>query len=83
MISFWNLRRAAFLSQIAMLRSLLNQGVLRPFEGEVFGIVSFAIAIDISVKCFIRTVVFDGLVWFLCLMAYQLFVGYLMPKPFS
>ena len=21
--------------------------------------------------------------WFLCLMAYQLFVGYLMPKPFS
>ena len=25
----------------------------------------------------------DGLVWFLCLMAYQLFLGYLMPKPFS
>ena len=24
-----------------------------------------------------------GLVWFLSLMAYQLFVGYLMPKPFS
>ena len=24
-----------------------------------------------------------GLVWFLCLMAYQLFIGYLMPKPFS
>ena len=23
------------------------------------------------------------LVWFLCLMAYQLFIGYLMPKPFS
>ena len=23
------------------------------------------------------------LVWFLCLMAYQLFLGYLMPKPFS
>ena len=22
-------------------------------------------------------------VWFLCLMAYQLFLGYLMPKPFS
>ena len=21
--------------------------------------------------------------WFLCLMAYQLFLGYLMPKPFS
>ena len=25
----------------------------------------------------------NGLVWFLCLMAYQLFLGYLMPKPFS
>ena len=27
----------------------------------------------------------SGLVWFwfLCLMAYQLFAGYLMPKPFS
>ena len=24
-----------------------------------------------------------GSVQFLCLMAYQLFVGYLMPKPFS
>ena len=24
-----------------------------------------------------------GLVWFLCLMAYQLFLGYLMPDPFS
>ena len=23
------------------------------------------------------------LVWFLCLMAYPLFLGYLMPKPFS
>ena len=23
------------------------------------------------------------MVWFLCLMAYQLFLGYLMPKPFS
>ena len=27
--------------------------------------------------------VWFGLVWFLCLMAYQLFSGYLMPKPFS
>ena len=25
----------------------------------------------------------SDLVWFLCLMAYQLFLGYLMPKPFS
>ena len=24
-----------------------------------------------------------GLVWFLCPMAYQLFLGYLMSKPFS
>ena len=24
-----------------------------------------------------------GWVWFLFLMAYQLFLGYLMPKPFS
>ena len=24
-----------------------------------------------------------NVVWFLCLMAYQLFLGYLMPKPFS
>ena len=23
------------------------------------------------------------LVWFLCLMSYQLFLGYLMPKPVS
>ena len=22
-------------------------------------------------------------IWFLCLMVYQLFLGYLMPKPFS
>ena len=27
--------------------------------------------------------VWFGLVWFLCLMAYQFFLGYLMPKPFS
>ena len=27
--------------------------------------------------------VWFGLVWFLCLMAYQLFLSYLMPKPFS
>ena len=29
------------------------------------------------------SVMLDGFVWFLCLMAYQLFLGYLMPKPFS
>ena len=29
------------------------------------------------------TFLWFSLVWFLCLMAYQLFLGYLMPKPFS
>ena len=53
--SFLNLYRAAFHSQTAILHSLLNQGMLCLFEGEVFGIVSFAI---VSVKCFIRTMVF-------------------------
>ena len=28
-------------------------------------------------------IIIIGLVWFLCLMAYHLFLGYLMPKPFS
>ena len=32
---------------------------------------------------FCLTSVWFGLVWFLCLMTYQLFLGYLMPKPFS
>ena len=27
--------------------------------------------------------IYCGLVWFLCLMAYQLSLGYLMPRPFS
>ena len=58
--SFLNLQRAAFRSLIAILHSLLNQGVLRLFEGEVFGIVLFAIVINISVKCFIRTVLFGS-----------------------
>ena len=31
----------------------------------------------------VRKLDWFGLVWFLCLMAYQLFLGYLMPKPFS
>ena len=57
--SFLNLRRAAFRSLIAILHSLLNQGMLRLFEGEHFGIVSFAIAINVLVKCFIRTVLFE------------------------
>ena len=56
--SFLNLLRAVFRRLIAILHSLLNQGVLRLFDGEVFGIVSFAIAINVSVKCFIRTVLF-------------------------
>ena len=56
--SFLNLQRAAFHSQIAILHLLLNQGMMCLFEGEVFGIVSFATVISISVKCFIRTVLF-------------------------
>ena len=55
---FFNSRRATFCSLIAILHSLLNEGVLRLFEGEVFGIVLFAIAITVSVKCFIRSVLF-------------------------
>ena len=47
--SLVNLRRAAFRRH-----SLLNQDMLRLFEGEVFSIVTFAIAIKISVTCFIR-----------------------------
>ena len=58
--SFLNLRRAAFHSLIAILHSLLNQGMLCLFEGEVSGIVSFAIAINVSVKCFIRSVLFGS-----------------------
>ena len=50
--SFLNLHKAAFYSQITILHSLLNQGVLHLFEGEVFGIVSFAMAINVSVKMF-------------------------------
>ena len=58
--SFFNFRGAAFRSMIAILHSLLNQCVLRLFEGEVFGIVSFAIAFNVSVKCFIRSVLFGS-----------------------
>ena len=47
-----NLQRAALRSQIAILHSLLNQGVLCLFDGEVFGMVSFAIVISVCVKCF-------------------------------
>ena len=50
----------AFCSRIAILHSLLNQGVLHLFEGKFFGIVSFAIAINVSVKCFFRTVLFGS-----------------------
>ena len=58
--SFLNLRRAAFRSLIVILHSLLNQGVLPLFEGVVFGQVSFGIVINVSVKCFIRTVLFGS-----------------------
>ena len=39
--------------------------------------------IAINVSWLENLLKFDGLVWFLCLMAYQLLLGYLMPKPFS
>ena len=57
---FLILRRAAFCSLIAILHSLLNQGVLRLFSGVVFAIVSCATAINISVKCYIRTILFGS-----------------------
>ena len=58
--SFLNLRRAAFRSLMAILHSLLNQGVWHLFVGEVFDIVSFGIIINISMKCFIRTLLFGS-----------------------
>ena len=58
--SLLNKRRAAFLSRIAILHSLLNLGVLRLLDVEVSGVVSFAIAFNVSVKCFIRTVLFES-----------------------
>ena len=58
--SFFNLRRTAFRNLIAILHSLLNQGTLRLFESEVFDIVSFAVAFNVSVKCFIITVLFGS-----------------------
>ena len=39
--------------------------------------------LEINTRHTQQAVVWFGLVWFLCLMAYQLFLGYLMPKPFS
>ena len=49
--TFLNLRRAAFRRRIAILHSLLNQGVLRLFDG---------VAINVSIKCFIRTQMFGS-----------------------
>ena len=45
---------AKFIAQISA------ENMLCLFEGELFGIVSFAIAINVSVKCFIRTVLFGS-----------------------
>ena len=52
-----NLHKAALHRRIAFLQSSLNQGVLCLFEVEVFVIHSFAIDINVSVKCFIWSVV--------------------------
>ena len=43
----------------------------------------FLILSPLSLYICVCACVCVGLVWFLCLMAYQLFLGYLMRKPFS
>ena len=53
-----SLKEGSIFSLIAILHSLLKLGVLRLLGCEVFGIVSFDMAINVSVKCFIRTVLF-------------------------
>ena len=57
----------------------------KKFKGEVFGIKDkLKITSWLFVFCFVLLGVYlFGLVWFLYLMAYQFFLGYLMPKPFS
>ena len=56
--SLLNLRIAAFRCWITTLHSSLNQGVLRLFMGEVFGMVLLAISINVSVKWSIMHVLF-------------------------
>ena len=57
---FMNFLRAVFRSVVAILHSLLNQGVLRLFESEDFGIHSFPIPNNVLVKCFIRIALFQS-----------------------
>ena len=52
-----NLRKAALRWRITVLQSSLNQGMLCLFEAEVFAIVSFAIEMRVSVKCFIWSMI--------------------------
>ena len=58
--SLLNLYRAACHGWITVLQFLLNQSVLCLSEGEVFDIVSFAIEITVSVKCFVRSLLFGN-----------------------
>ena len=55
-----NWRSAAFHRRTAVLQSSLNKGVLRLFEGELFGMVSFAIEIRVSVKCIVWSMLFGS-----------------------
>ena len=58
--SLSNFCKAALRRRIAVLQSSLNQGVLYLFELEVFAIVSFAIEMRVSVKCFVWSMMFGS-----------------------
>ena len=62
--SLLNLRSEAFHRRIAVLQSSLNQGMLCLFEGEVFGMVSFASEIRVSINCFVRFLLFGSCIHF-------------------
>ena len=55
-----NFRKAALRRRIAVLRSSLNQGMLCLLEAEVFFIVSIAIEMKVSVKCFVWSMMFGS-----------------------
>ena len=50
----------SFRRWIVVLQSLLKQSTLFLFEGEVFGMASFAIEIRVSVKCFVMSLLFGS-----------------------
>ena len=68
--------------------SIVNDHLKYRNVGLVFGFYQYEYEYEsilrLTTKDFnIFGLVWFGLVWFLCLMACQLFLGYLMPKPFS